>query len=147
IEELGTPGGTDTQRKDARMRMARKVSCVCATGLFGLVAACSDPVAPASQASASLDLTTSVNPMAGVSCPSSPHWVNVPFAKEGGRQVTARSKNATAIDNQDQMSVKCTVKDNGGSFAVDADLTSPAFDTTTNPPTPVSPTIIKLQTS
>jgi|SRR5579859_1490588 len=127
------------------MRMTRKVSCACAIGLFGLVAACSDPVAPASQAAVSIYLTTSVNAMAGVSCPASPHWVNVPFAKGGGQQVFAHTKNATAIDNQDQMSVSCTVKDNGGPFEVNATLKSPATDPVTG--MPVNPTNVTLQTT
>src|SRR5438045_3505716 len=106
------------------MRMARKVSCICALGLFGLVAGCSDPVAPASQAAVSLDLTTSAKP--GVSCPPMPHWVNIPFTPANTQQTTARVKGDSAIDNQDQMSVSCTVKDNGGTFAVSATLKSPA---------------------
>jgi len=128
--------------------MARKVSCICALGLFGLVAACSDPVAPASQAAVSLYLTTNAKP--GVACPASPHWVNVPFKLTGGQQTTARVKGDSAIDNQDQMSVTCTVKDNGGTFAVNASLKSPASMVDPNDPMktiPINPTNITLQTN
>jgi hypothetical protein len=128
------------------MRMARKVSCICALGLFGLAAACSDPVAPASQAAVSLYLTTNAKP--GVACPASPHWVNVPFKLTGGQQVFANRKGDSAVDNQDQMSVSCTVKDNGGMFTVNATLKSPASMVDPNDPMktiPINPTNITLQ--
>jgi hypothetical protein len=74
-----------------------------------------------------------------------PHWVNVPFVKTGGQQTTTRSKGGIAVDNQDQMSVSCTVKDNGGSFAVNAVLKSPAVDPVTG--NPVNPTNVVIDTS
>jgi hypothetical protein len=117
------------------MRMARKFSCTCALGLFGLVAACSDPVAPAAQATASLYLTTAPAP---ARCPPGAHWVNVPFASAGGQQTSATSKGALAVDGQDQSTVSCTVKDNGGVFAVSASMRSPALNSNGMPANPTS---------
>jgi hypothetical protein len=126
------------------MRMARKFSGTCALGLFGLVAACSDPVAPAAQASVSLYLTTFANAMAGMACPASPHWINVPDAA-GGQQAYSYKKGGVAIDGTDQASVKCTVKDTGGPFSVSADLTTPATDPSTGKP--INPTLVTLSTT
>ena len=50
-------------------------------------------------------------------------------------ETTARVKGDSAIDNQDQMSVSCTVKDNSGTFAVSATLKSPATKPDPNDPT------------
>jgi hypothetical protein len=124
--------------------MATKFSCACALGLFGLAAGCSDPVAPAGQASVSLYLTTYQNAMAGMACPASPHWVNVPDAA-GGQQTTADRRGGTAIDGQDSAGVTCTVKDNGGTFSVSASLKAPATDPTTGKP--INPTLVTLQTT
>jgi len=126
--------------------MARKFTCTCALGLFGLVAACSDPAPPAGQGAASLYLNTT-NAVVGSFCPASVHWVNVPFAKAGGQQTSATAKGALAVDGEAEMGVTCSVRANGSAFDVAADLRSPAFDTTTTPPTPVNPTIIAIQTN
>ena len=115
------------------MRIATKFSGACALGLFGLAAGCSDPVPPAGQAAVSLYLTTYGMAMAGMACPASPHWVNVPDAA-GGQHNYADSKGAVAIDGQDQAAITCSVKDNGGPFSVTASLRAPATDPTTGKP-------------
>src|SRR4051794_40846659 len=73
---------------------------------------------PTSQASASLYLTTFANPMAGMACPASPHWVNVPFAAAGGQQAFANMKGTSAVDGVNDVSISCTVKPSGGMFDV-----------------------------
>jgi hypothetical protein len=123
------------------MRTAQKFSGICALGLFGLMSACSDPVPPASQASVSLRMSAASMP-ATASCTPGAHWVNLPYASARGQQTSATSRGAVAVDGQDQMSVKCTVKDNGaGAFSVDAVLKSPATSSTG---APVSPTNLTL---
>jgi hypothetical protein len=124
--------------------MARKFTCACALGLFGFVAACSDPVPPAAQASASLYLTTFANAMAGMACPASPHWINVPDAA-GGQQNYAYRRGATAVDGQDQATVSCTVKDVGGQFSVSASMKVPAIDPSSQKP--VNPTLVTFSTT
>jgi hypothetical protein len=126
------------------MRMVTKLSYTCALGLFGLVAACSDPVPPAGQGAVSLYLTTFTGSMAGIACPASPHWVNIPDAP-GGQQNTADHKGAVAVDGQDQAGITCTVKDTGGPFSVSASLKVPAKDPTTG--MAVNPTLVTLQTT
>src|SRR5882762_7057488 len=125
------------------MSLAWRFSCMCALGLFGLVAACSDPVAPAAQGSASLYLTTTSMP-AGAHCPPLPHWVNVPFVKGSGQQTYANFRPAPAIDGQDQMAVNCSVKANGSSFDVSGSLKSPAYN---NVGMPINPVLITIRTS
>jgi hypothetical protein len=124
------------------MSTAWKFSSRCALGLFGLVAACSDPVPPAAQGSASLYLTT--NPMPGVNCTPGVHWVNVPFVKGSGQQTYANLRPAPAIDGQDQMAVSCSVKANGNAFDVSGSLKSPAIDNMGNP---INPTVITIRTT
>jgi len=124
--------------------MATKLSCACALGLFGLAAGCSDPVAPAGQASVSLYLTTYTNAMAGMACPASPHWVNVPDAPSG-QQAFTDHKGGTAIDGQDQAAVTCTVRDTGGPFSVSASLKVPASDPATGKA--LNPTLVTFQTT
>jgi hypothetical protein len=92
------------------------------------------------QGSLSLYLTT-----AGGVCPAAPHWINVPFAAQGGQQTTASMKGATAIDGQDQMSISCSVKPTASGFDVTASLRSPAFEPTTH--NPVNPTAVTLSTT
>jgi hypothetical protein len=120
--------------------MARKFSGTCALGLFGLVAACSDPVAPSAQGAASLYLTTFSGTGAFV-CNAKPHWANIPDAPSGQQHFTY-SKGDVAVDGQNQASIQCSVKDTGGPFAVTATLQSPATDPQTR--LPVNPTIVKL---
>jgi hypothetical protein len=109
------------------------------------VSACSDPVAPAAQAAASLYLTTFANAMAGMACPASPHWINVPDAT-GGQQNYPSHKGAVAVDGQNQATVSCTVKDTGGQFAVSASIKVPANDPA-NPTKSVNPTLVTLSTT
>jgi hypothetical protein len=83
--------------------------------------------------------------MAGMACPASPHWVNVPFAAAGGQQTFTTSRGMRAIDGVDGMSVSCTVKASGSLFDVTASLGSPASDPLTGQP--VNPTLVTLSTS
>jgi hypothetical protein len=124
------------------MSTAWMFSSRCALGLFGLVAACSDPVPPAAQGSASLYLTN--NAMMGTNCPPFAHWVNVPWVKGSGQQTYASVRPAPAIDGQDQAAVNCSVKANGSTFDVSGSLKSPATD---NMGTPVNPTVITIRTT
>jgi hypothetical protein len=96
------------------------------------------------QAALSVYLTTFPNAMAGMACPASPHWVNVPFAA-GGQQTTAEHKSVSAVDGVDQVSVNCTVKESAGVFDVTASISAPAFNPTTG--MPVFPTLLTLSTS
>jgi hypothetical protein len=116
---------------------------MCALGLFGLVSACSDPVPPAAQGSASLYLTTNPSSASAV-CTPGVHWVNVPFAKGSGQQTYSNSRPPPAVDGQDQMGVTCTVKANGNSFEVKGSLRSPATDPQGMP---VNATSITVQTT
>jgi hypothetical protein len=123
------------------MRMAWKLSCTCALGLFGLVTACSDPVAPAAQGALSFDLTT----VGTSSCTPGSHWINVPFSPTRAQQTTASSKGTLGVDGQNQVAISCSVKDNGGGvFGVSASLTSPAVDPTGKS---LNPTIVTLSTT
>ena len=124
------------------MRMAWKFSGTCAFGLFGLTTGCSDPVPPASQASASLYLTAASMPV-NARCTPGAHWVNVPFTKGGGQTTNANARAGVAVDGVDQMGVKCSVKDGGGIFQVTGELKSPAVDPQDQP---VNPTIITVST-
>jgi hypothetical protein len=83
--------------------------------------------------------------MPGVACPASPHWVNVPFARQGGEQTTASTKATSAIDGQDGTSISCTVRATANGFDVNATLKAPAVDPSTNQP--VNPTRVTLSTS
>jgi len=126
------------------MRMAWKLSCTCALGLFGLVTACSDPVGPAAQGAASLDMTTVTGPMIG-SCPPGAHWINVPFSPTRAQQTSATSKGALGVDGQNQVAISCTVRDNGaGAFTVSASFKAPATDPTGKV---LDPTLITLSTT
>jgi hypothetical protein len=126
------------------MRMAWKLSCTCALGLFGLVTACSDPVGPAAQGAMSLDMTTTVGPMLGI-CPPGAHWINVPFSPTRAQQTSATSKGALGVDGQNQVAISCTVRDNGGGvFGVSGSLKAPATDPNGMA---VNPTQITLSTT
>ena len=125
------------------MSMARKFSCTGALGLFGLVAACSDPVPPAGQGAASLYLTTT-SAVVGANCTPGVHWVNVPFAKAGGQQTSATAKGAVAVDGEGEMGVTCSVRASGNSFEVSASLRSPASDPQGMR---VNPTLVSLRTT
>jgi hypothetical protein len=123
--------------------MAWKFSCTCAFGLFGLTTGCSDPVAPASQASASLYLTTAAMPP-NARCTPGAHWINIPFSKGGGQTTNANARAGVAVDGVDAMGVKCSVKDGGGGiFQVSGELRSPAVDPQDMP---VNPTLVTVLT-
>jgi hypothetical protein len=101
---------------------------------------------PVAQAAASIYLTTAPNAMAGVACPATPHWVNVPFVASGGQQVWTMNKGSqAAVDGEEGASINCTVKASGDVFDVSASLSSPATNPTTG--MPVSPTLVTLSTS
>ena len=126
------------------MRMAWKLSCTCALGLFGLVTACSDPVGQAAQGALSFDLTTTTGPGLGI-CPPGAHWINVPFSPTRAQQTSATSKGALGVDGQNQVAITCTVKDNGGGvFGVSASFRAPAADSNGKS---VDPTQVTLLTT
>jgi hypothetical protein len=83
--------------------------------------------------------------MAGMACPASPHWVNVPFAAAGGQHTFSTTKGNSAVDGVDGTALSCTVKASANLFDVSASLTSPATDPQTG--MPVDPTIVTLTTS
>lgn len=122
------------------MRKARMLSCACALGGLGLAAGCSSPVTQASQGSLSMRLTNAAS--MGATCPPGAHWVNIPFAPSSGQQIFASGKGGVAMDGVGEMSVSCTVKDNGsGGFEVSGNMKSPANDSLGNRlPTPTSVT-------
>jgi hypothetical protein len=97
------------------------------------------------QGALSLYLTTVPNAMPGVACPSSPHWVNVPFTSHGGQQTTGSMKGAIGVDGTDQIAISCSVKKASNGFDVSASLHSPAIDPVSG--SPVNPTLVTLSTS
>jgi hypothetical protein len=123
---------SEGERRREPATRARNVSCAFALSLLGLVASCSDPVPPAAQGSASLYVNTVANPTAAAHCPAGVHWVDVPDAT--GQQNFPNAKAPVAVDGQNQMSVKCTVKDNGGSFSVSGTMAAPATNPMTKMP-------------
>jgi hypothetical protein len=96
-----------------------------------------------SQGALSLYLSTVATP--GAACLATPHWVNVPFATQGGQQTTASAKGPIGVDGQDQIAIACTVKEASGGFDVSASLKSPAVDPATG--SPRNPTLVTLLTS
>jgi hypothetical protein len=101
-------------------------------------------VSPAGQAAVSMYLTTFTNAMAGMACPASPHWVNVPFSPSGGQQTSASNKSPSAVDGANGMSVTCSVQEMSGAFRVSASLKTPATDVMGNP---VNPSLVALSTT
>jgi hypothetical protein len=102
-----------------------------------------DAKGPPAQGSASLHLTaTAVTPTAV--CIPGPHWVNVPFATQGGQQLSASSRGALAVDGEGQMDVSCSVTSTGSQFDVTAALVS---RTTGQPGGPLGPTTVQLSTT
>jgi hypothetical protein len=108
------------------MKMARKISCPMALVLFGLVAACSDTVPPAAQASASFHLGVPVS--GSGTCPPGSHWSNIPYiaASKTTQQVTLNVKGPNgdgplAVDGTDGAMVNCSVRaTDGGKFIINA---------------------------
>jgi hypothetical protein len=99
---------------------------------------------PTAHGAVSVYLTTFVNATAGVVCPASPHWVNVPFVASGGQQTTASNPPTIAVDGADGVAVTCSVQEMGGAFKVSALLRSPATDPTGHP---VNPTLVAFSTT
>jgi hypothetical protein len=97
----------------------------------------------ASQGALSLYLSSATTP--GAACPAFSHWVNVPFATQGGQQTSASAKGPIGVDGKDQIVISCTVKQASGGFDVSASLTSPTIDPATG--SPGNPTSVALSTS
>jgi hypothetical protein len=73
-----------------------------------------------------------------------PHWVNIPFATQGGQQMTASSRAGVAVDGDGQMAVQCSITSAGSQFAVTASMESPA---TTESGGPLDATYVQLRTT
>jgi hypothetical protein len=73
-----------------------------------------------------------------------PHWINIPFATQGGQQMTASSRGAVAVDGEGQMALDCTVRSTGSQFAVTANMTSPGM---TESGGPLDATYVQLATT
>jgi hypothetical protein len=100
------------------------------------------PDGPAAQGAVSFHLIATTTP--GSLCLPGPHWVNIPFATQGGQQMTASSRGAVAVDGEGQMIVHCAVKSTGSQFAVTASMKSPAM---TESGGPLDATYVQLGTT
>src|ERR1043165_8934671 len=63
-----------------------------------------DAKGPPAQGSASLHLTATAATPTAVCIPGA-HWINVPYAAQGGQHVSASSTGALAVDGESQMNV------------------------------------------
>jgi hypothetical protein len=103
------------------MRMARISYCVPALGLLTLVAACSDPVPPASQGAVAVTFANQALPPAGARCPV-PHSSSAPILTTGNVRTTATVKGSLAIDGENGSLVSCTVAPGGAGYSVSATI-------------------------
>lgn len=107
------------------MKTARRIACFGATGLLGLVAACSDAVPPAAQGAASFHFNSATS--GNGTCTPGSHWTSAPFqdSTSTSQQVNFDNKGPLAIDGQGGAAVACSVRPIGSKFEVRARVSSP----------------------
>ena len=110
------------------MTMARNLTLTASMGLAAILGSCSDPVPPAAQGAASIDLGPPSIDAAGLGAKcSNQHWINVPYnANTKGYVTSASSAPSRAIDGENGATVACSVKQSGASYAVNGSLFSSA---------------------